>query len=136
MASKLSRQQQKQGHRQRTGKATAFKFSGLFLPNNSQKRYGKDCGCQDVAHIAKKKSTALIGNLRVATTQMNRFPAFKGPKKVSPGGNTQKTEKTRFTLQNPRGCVKSLLQFCDRQRSTNQKRTRKKLIKAYCHRSR
>ena len=45
MASKLLRQQQKQGHRQRTGKATAFKFSGLFLPNTLQKRYEKDCGC-------------------------------------------------------------------------------------------
>ena len=45
MASKSSRQQPKQGHRQRTGKATALKFSGLFLPNTLQKRYGKDCGC-------------------------------------------------------------------------------------------
>lgn len=43
MASKPSKQLPKQGHRQRTGKATASKFSGIFL-QNTFKRYEKDCG--------------------------------------------------------------------------------------------
>ena len=44
MATKPPRQQPKQGHRQRTGKATAFKFSGLFLPNTLQKGMEKIVG--------------------------------------------------------------------------------------------
>ena len=44
MASKPSRQWPKQGHSQRTGKATAFKFSGLFLPNTLQKGMEKIVG--------------------------------------------------------------------------------------------
>ena len=44
MASKPSRQQPKKGHRQKTGKATAFKFSGLFLPNTLEKGMEKIVG--------------------------------------------------------------------------------------------
>ena len=61
---------------------------------------------QDVAHIVKTFPTAVIGNPRVATTLINRFPALKGYKKASPGGNTQKTtSKTNPFYQDHRGCA-------------------------------